>query len=179
MVLRHLKNYEQFMTTYPTPISTSKSISSKQPEQSLDNEINTTEAKFLAKSSIPNRQTQSLSRHVGRTFTEFIMNDLFSSSSSSSPSSKSQRCIISHASSQTDSSEPSQELTAETNHSNELIPPVELDRNNSVTTEEARVVLNELDTMLDNSIQQPPITPNSEINVVVVNPPVPPSGPQV
>lgn len=174
MILRHLKNYEQFMSTYPTPSSTSKSIAAKNREQPFDSELNSTEVKFLTRTSIPNRQTQSLSRNVGRTFSEFIMNDLFPSSTSSKSPSKEQRCSISDASSQTDSSEPNQEITAQTNNSNELIPPVELDRNNSVTTEEAKVVLNELDTMLDNSSQQPPITPNSEINVIVVNSPIPP-----
>jgi hypothetical protein len=178
MILRHLKNYEQFMSTYPTPISTSKSITSKRLEQLFDNELNTNEAKFLARSSIPNRQTQSLSRHVGRTFSEFVMNDLFPSSLSSP--SKSQLCSISHASSQTESPEPNQVITPEISPSNELIlPSTDLQRNNSVTIEEAKVVLNELDTMLDNSGQQSPITPNSEINVIVFNSPAPPIEPEV
>ena len=186
MILRHLKNYEQFMSTYPTPTSTSKSksIALKKPEQLFDNELNANEAKFLARSSIPNRQTQSLSRHVGRTFSEFIMNDLFSSLSSSSPS-KAGPCTLSHASSQTESPEPSQVITPEITPSKELMPSmVDFQRMNSDTTDEAKIVLKELDTILENSVQQPPITPNSEINVIVVNsppppPPPPPSEPEV
>jgi hypothetical protein len=95
------------------------------------------------------------------------MNDLFLSS----PTKEQRRLSISHASSQTDTSEPIDEINNQTNDTLEIIPPVELDRNISVTNEEAKAVLNELDTILDNSNQESPITPNSDINVVVVNPP--------
>ena len=192
MILRHLKNYEQFMTTHPAP-----SIASplQQREHSVDGELNSTlnesEAKFLARTSIPNRQTQSLSRNVGRTFSEFIMNDLFPTSapskspsksspkSSSKSPSKEHRQSINDASSQTDTSEPSQELKDPKEDSTSLVPPTELHRSNSVTNEETKAVLNELDIVLDNSHPEPTLTPNSEINVVVVNSPVPASEPEV
>jgi hypothetical protein len=175
MVLRHLKNYEQFMTTYPVSSTKSSLISSKQLEQSVDSEPNSSlhkiEQKFLARTSIPNRKTQSLSRNIGRTFSEFIMNDLFLSSSRKS-SLKEQRCFnISHASSQTDITEPIHDVKDQTNNSNEIISPVEFDKINLISNEEAKAVLNDLDTMLDNSNQESPITPNSEVNVIVVNPP--------
>jgi hypothetical protein len=165
MILRHLKNYEQFMTTYPVPSSTSPSISSKQQETSTDSEpnnpLNETGVKFLAKTLVPNRQTQSLSRNVGRTFSEFIMNDLFLSPSSRS-SFKEQPCLsISHASSQTDLLEPNHDIKNQINDSN------------LISNEEAKAVLNELDTVLDNSNQESFITPNTAINVVVLNPPLP------
>ncbi len=174
LILRHLKNYEKFTTTYPpVPSSKSSSISSKHRQQPFDSErnnsLNETEEKFLARTSIPNRQTQSLSRNVGRTFSEFIMNDLFLSPSTKS-SSKEQQCLsISHTSSQTDIAESIHDIKDQINDSNKIVSPVELNQTNSISNEEAKAVLNELDTVLDNSNQESPITPNSEINVIVVN----------
>lgn len=182
MILRHLKNYEQFMTTYPMPSTNTSLASKKQREQSLDSEpinsLNETEEKFLTRTAIPNRQTQSLSRNVGRTFADFIMNDLFLSPTPKSSSSNLQRGLsISDASSQTDISEP---LIHETKDSNEttLPPPIELGQTtSSISNEEAKAVLNELDNILDIDNQEIPkpsedsasITPNSEINVIVIN----------
>jgi len=175
MILRHLKNYEQFKTTYPpVPSSTSLPISSKHQKRSFDSEpnssLNETEEKFLARTSIPNRQTQSLSRNVGRTFSEFIMNDLFLSPSSSKSSSKEQRGLsISHTSSQTDIAQSIHDIKDQINDSNKIVPLAELNQFNSISTEEAKAGLNELDAVLDNNNQELPITPNSEINVIVRN----------
>ena len=175
-ILRHLKNYEQFMSSHPRS-SIGPSISSKTGEQSLESDLNVTlheaEAKFLAKTSIPNRQTQSLSRNVGRTFSEFIINDLFSSTLAlSSPSSKGQRCSLSHASSQTDSSEATEEIKDQAKELTEIIPSpsIPLEQSTSTINEETDAVLNEFDTILENTIQEPPITPNSAINVIIIQP---------
>lgn len=170
-ILRHLKNYEQFTSTHPPRSSIGSSISSKTGEQSLNPDQTTTlheaQARFLAKSSIPNRQTQSLSRNVGRTFSEFIINDLFPSSS---PLSKGQRCSLFHASSQTDSSEATEEIKDEAKELTEIIPSIPFERSTSTINEEADAVLNEFDTILDNTMQEPHITPNSEINVIIIQP---------
>jgi hypothetical protein len=198
MVLRHLKSHEQLTSTCPVPssLSLSPSISSKQREKSLNNEpintLNETEEKFLRQTSIPNRQTQSLSRNVGRTFSEFVMNDLFSSSSKRS-SNERQRSTITHASAQTDSTKSIHNIKDQTNNSSEIVQPVELNEDNSVANEETKTVSNNLDTLLDNneqqsstisnseqqssvipnSEQQSSMIPNSEINVAVRNSPVP------
>ncbi len=154
MILQHLKNYNQFMSTCSVSPS---SMFLKQREKSLDTELINTKHKLkealVTKSPISNRQTQSLSRNVGRTFSEFIMTDLLLSLPASS-SNEQKRLSFSHTSSQTDLSEPIHDIKDECN------------RINSISDEETKEVLNELDTMLD---QQIPITPNSEINVIVLN----------
>jgi hypothetical protein len=73
------------------------------------------------------------------------MNDLLLSPSSKASSNEQKRLSTSHAASQTD-------LT-------ELI-------------EETTEVLNELDIVIKNTEEKVSLTPNSEINVIVVNPPV-------
>lgn len=176
-ILRHLKNYEQFMSTHPPRSSPNPSISLKTAEVSVEAELSTSlheaEVKFLARTSIPNRQTQSLSRNVGRTFSEFIMNDLFPSTltASSSPS-KEQRCSSSHASSQTDSSQATEDMKDEAKELTEIIPSpaIPLERSTSTSNEETNAILNEFDTILENNMQEAPITPNSEINVIIIQP---------
>lgn len=177
MILRHLKNYEQFMTKHPGPSTTSSSISKKQLsfDSEANNSLNETEEKFLARTSIQNRQTQSLSRNVGRTFAEFIMNDLFLSPTPKSPSKEQRDLSISHASSQTDIAEPIPETKGQTN---DRPPSLDLCQTSSISNEEAKAVLNELDTILDinnqellAAIDNAPITPNSEVNVIVLNSP--------
>ena len=174
LILRHLKNHEQFMSTYPT-----RSTSSKQCEQSSETEqsvkLNEIESKFLAQKTLPHRQTQSLSRNVGRTFSEFIMNDLFPPTVSSNSSvMKEQRRNISHTSSQTDSVELTHEMKNDAKALTASTPSTSIrsERSNSIINEEAKVVLNEFDAILDNNTSDPPITPNSEINVIVLQSPV-------
>jgi hypothetical protein len=178
MILRHLKNYDQFMLTFPLvpPPSSSSPTISKERGKSFGNDtvndINDIREKFPPRRSISNRQTQSLSRNVGRTFSEFIMNDLFLSTSSRR-SSNEQRCYsISHVSSQTDLSEPTHSIKDPTNSFSEKVHSIEPDRSNSIPNEETKAVLHELDTMLEDNDEQTPITPNTEINVIVLNSPV-------
>jgi hypothetical protein len=89
IIMRHLKNYEKFMVAHPH----SSSIS---PEGIQQNEANPPSQK----SSIRTRQTQSLARSAGRTFTEFVMNDLLLSQST-----ETRRLSTVHAASQTDLTE--------------------------------------------------------------------------
>jgi hypothetical protein len=199
MILRHLKNYDQFKLTYPIPLSSS--IYTKERGKSVDSDtlyaLDQIQAKFLARSSTPNRQTQSLSRNAGRSFSEFIMNDLFLSASSRR-SSNEQRCLnISHASSQTDLSEQINVNEGQTaNNSANFIHPGSINRSYSTPNEETKAILHDFDAMLENNEQQvpsipdskeqrptapiydiqPAITPNSEINVIVVNSSVSPGG---
>ena len=86
-ILRHLKNYEQFMLDFSvssvSPVSPS---SNEQRRRSFDEELilSTNEQKeqrSRSKTSRKSSQTQSLSLHVGRTFSEFVIQDLFSTSS--------------------------------------------------------------------------------------------------
>jgi hypothetical protein len=102
------------------------------------------------KSSIRVRQTQSLARSAGRTFTEFVMNDLLASQTN-----EPRRLSTVHAASQTDLSE--------------IIKKID-----SIPIEDTKAVLQELDTAINALIQEPPITPNDEVNVIIVNPPVEP-----
>ncbi len=137
-IMRHLKNYDKFMEAYPKQspmLSRQKFINNQQNEENSQ------------KSSIRNRQTQSLSRSAGRTFTEFVMNDLLLSQSN-----EPRRLSTVHAASQTDIAE--------------LIKKID-----SIPIDDTKAVLNELDTAINSIIQEPPITPNSEINVIVVNSP--------
>jgi hypothetical protein len=140
-VMRHLKNYDKFMETYPIP-------SSPVPATRKLSNVRENEESLQPKSSIRSRQTQSLARSAGRTFTEFIMNDLLLSSSSKPPITESRRSSTVHVASQT-------ELTEETD---------------SIHTEETNAVLNEFDMVINNTENEPPLTPNSEINVIVINP---------
>ncbi|CAF3630211.1 unnamed protein product [Rotaria sordida] len=179
MILRHLKNYDEFMSTHPLPSSDSL-VSTKQQQKKLFNtqqinNKNEEKEKIHDKTFISKRQTQSLSRNVGRTFSEFIINDLFLSPSSKKSPNEQQSISISHASSQTDLFESIHSINNQTNTFSETVRNPESDRNNIVTNEEEKqVVLNEFDTMLNNNEQATSITPNSQINVIVVNLPTAP-----
>ena len=134
-IMRHLKNYDQFMADHPQP-----------SPRSMEDEVHS----LQQKNSMATRQTQSLARSAGRTFTEFVMNDLLASQSS-----EIRRSSTAHASSQTDL--------------NELINKLD-----SIPIEDTKTALNELDQAINSVIQEPPITPNSEINVIILNPPTAP-----
>lgn len=137
-IMRHLKNYDKFMADHPQP-----------PPRPIESEVNP----LQPRNSISTRQTQSLARSAGRTFTEFVMNDLLASQTS-----EIRRSSTAHASSQTDL--------------NELIKKID-----SIPIEDTKTALNELDQAINSVIQEPPITPNTEINVIIVNPPsAPPVG---
>ncbi len=140
IIMRHLKNYDKFMAAHPKPLPVP-------PPRKLS-DIQQNEENSSQKSSIRNRKTQSLARSVGRTFTEFIMNDILLSQSN-----EPRRLSTIHAASQTDLAELIEKL-------------------DSIPIEDTTTVLNELDAAINNIIIEPPITPNSEINVIVVNPPV-------
>ena len=143
-VMRHLKNYDKFMETHPIPPSPALSARKSSDVQPMEENLQ-------SKPSIKTRQTQSLARSVGRTFTEFVMNDLLLSPSAKTSTNASRRSSIAHAASQTD-------LT-------------ELVQKDSIPSEEEKSVLNELDMAIDNIEKEAPLTPNSEINVIVVNTP--------
>lgn len=143
IIMRHLKNYDKFMAAHPQ--SSPKSIKRKLTDISANEET-----LLSQKSSIKTRQTQSLSRSAGRTFTEFVMNDLLSSQSD-----EPRRLSTVHAASQTD-------LT-------EIIKKFD-----TIPIEDTKAVLNELDTAVNNIVDEPPITPKSEINVVN-EPPITPN----
>lgn len=141
IIMRHLKNYDKFMAEHPP--------SSPKPMKRKLTDIPLIEETFLSqKTSIRNRQTRSLARNAGRTFTEFIMNDLLSTQTN-----ESRRLSTANAASQTD-------LT-------EMIKKID-----AIPIEDTKAVLQELDTAINSIVKEPPITPNSEINVVVVNSPV-------
>lgn len=154
-IMRHLKNYDKFMTAYPMPSPSPlrtiqkpkdvKEILKKAEENLHQNSTN--------KSSIRNTQTQSLTRNTGRTFTEFVMSDLLSSLMPK-PSSKRQPYHNAvHRASQTEFLELSQQ-------------------NDAAQIDEADEVINELDDVLnENNEQQIALTPNSEINVIILNSP--------
>jgi hypothetical protein len=137
-IMRHLKNYDKFMATHPQP----------PPVRKLS-DIQEKDVETLSqKPSIRNRQTQSLARSVGRTFTEFVMNDLLASQSN-----EPRRLSTVHAASQTDL--------------NELIKTID-----AIPIEDTKAVLEILDTAINNLVQELPITPNDEVNVIIVNPAV-------
>jgi hypothetical protein len=138
-IMKHLKNYDKFMATHPqAPVRKLSNIQEKDLES------------LSQKSSIRVRQTQSLARSAGRTFTEFVMNDLLASQTN-----EPRRLSTVHAASQTDLSE--------------IIKKID-----SIPFEDTKAVLQELDTAINALIQEPPITPNDEVNVIIVNPPVEP-----
>lgn len=80
-ILRHLKNYEQFMLNYS--VSSSSPSSMQQRRKSFDEDlilsINEKKERLSHKTSRKSSQTQSLSFRVSRTFTEYVIEDLFSS----------------------------------------------------------------------------------------------------
>jgi hypothetical protein len=145
-IMRHLKNYDKFMETHPIPPSPALSTRKSSDVQPIEENLQ-------PKPSIKTRQTQSLARSVGRTFTEFVMNDLLLSPSAKASTTELRRSSTVHAASQTD-------LT-------ELVQ-----KEDSIPSEEAKSVLNELDMAIDNIEKEVQLTPNSEINVIVVNTPV-------
>ncbi|CAF0779597.1 unnamed protein product [Rotaria sp. Silwood1] len=173
MILRHLKNYDTFASTHPLPSSSGSLISSQHQQKSFDiqqiKKKNEEKEQFRDKIFSSKQQTQSLSRNVGRTFSEFIMNDLFLSPSLKKLSHKQQSLSISHASSQTDLSEPIHNIDDQTNNSSEIVHSLESGQNNIIADEEERVVINQFDAILNNNDQETAITPNSQINVIVAN----------
>lgn len=149
-ILRHLKNYDKFMATYPI-----SNLSVPAPKSPNNQETIKKHEEFLQqtssnKSSRRCSQTQSLARCVGRTFTEFIINDLLSSEGSQASTNAQQLLNLVSTASQTDCDETYQTV--------EVIPSIEVNQ-----------IINELDKVLDNTDQDPQITANSEINVVIVN----------
>ena len=138
-IMRHLKNYDQFMVDHPQPIP-------NKPIVEIEVQV------LSQKNSMQVRQTQSLARNAGRTFTEFMINDLLATQSN-----ETRHSCTAHASSQTDL--------------NQLIKKID-----SIPMEDTKTALNELDQAINSVIQEPPITPNCEVNVIIVNPP---SVPQV
>ncbi|CAF2097960.1 unnamed protein product [Rotaria magnacalcarata] len=151
-IMRHLKNYDTFMITYP--ISSTLSLASSKPTNKKEI-LKKTEEYFqqnsINKSSIRNTQTQSLARSAGRTFTEFIMNDLLSSNTSKTSSNVQTFPKIVDTESQT-----------------EPIPLIETGE--SIRSEEANQVIEEFNNALIEFDSEIPITANSEINVIIVNP---------
>jgi hypothetical protein len=144
-IMRHLKNYDKFMTTYPVPSPVPVKRKSIITEPIINKHEGDIQQILTSKSSTPSRHTQSLARSVGRTFTEFIMNDLLLSPTSKASSNEQRRLSTIHAASQTDLTE---------------------------LMEETKEVLNELDVVIKNTEEKVSLTANSEINVIVVNPPV-------
>jgi hypothetical protein len=139
-IMRHLKNYEKFIATHPQPPPL--------PVRKLS-DIQEKEVETLSqKSSIRNLQTQSLARQAGRTFTEFVMNDLLASQSN-----EPRRLSTVHAASQT--------------NLDELIKKID-----SIPIEDTKAVFRELDIAINSLVQEPPITPNAEVNVIIINPSV-------
>ncbi|UJR37535.1 hypothetical protein I4U23_030237 [Adineta vaga] len=156
MVLQHLKNHGQFMAEYPAP-SLDKVV---QREKSFDMKLTTSTSaqkeEIAVKSSSPSkRQTRSLSRDFGRTFSSFIMNDLFHSETDKPNLEKQKRPSFSHASSQTTHSDSIHEKQDEPIDSNEEIQNLEFIGINTDSNEEADEVLNELDTMLEQQLPAP------------------------
>lgn len=172
-IIRHLKNYDQFVSMHPVPASDSTVPSPKRQisidVQSNKSTINEVKESNVIKKISPKRQVQSLSRNAGRTFAEFMMNDLLLST----PTTVNRPRSISHASSQTDISEPIQptnnDQTTDITESIDTSVKVEYPM---LVNEEVKSVLNEFDTIIGNTPQETPITPNSDIKVVVLNSPV-------
>ena len=160
-ILRHLKNYEQFMADYsipPTPVTSS--ITRRQSlNQELAPRISETRELSLGITSRKSSQTQSLSSRVGRTFTDFVINDLFLPTPPKvSPTELHENVFTTPAS--------SAEVFESRNDLVEIVPTDPTVRKDSLTNEEADVALNELDTILENAL---PLTPNSPVHVIVVN----------
>lgn len=172
MILHHLKNYDQFTTKYPAP--SSSTIKDSKPRQtSFDQDpianIREEKEKLFSKTSSAKRQTQSLSRNMGRTFSEFIMNDLFLTTSNDVSTNVQQKLSISHASSQTDICEAIETNNDQIDKSSEEILTPKSSGNCSPMKEEIIVTLNELDTALNNDDQELPALPNNDIHVIVKN----------
>ncbi|UJR08659.1 hypothetical protein I4U23_012918 [Adineta vaga] len=159
-LMRHLKNYDKFMSTYPASPPVPHKHSSIHKEEIMNKVEEDLQEHSTKKFSMQNRQTQSLARNAGRTFTDFFMNDLLLGPTSKNPAAEPKRSSIVHAASQTDLTE-----------MNERMDPIIVVKENDKETKE---VLEQFDTVLTNI--QPkvnvPITANDEINVIVVNSPV-------
>ncbi|CAF3453095.1 unnamed protein product [Rotaria socialis] len=151
-IMRHLKNYDKFTATYP--ISSPSLLASSKPTNKKEI-LKKTEEYFqqnsINKSSARNTQTQSLARSAGRTFTEFIMNDLLSANTSKASSNVETFPKIADTASQTES-----------------IPLIETDE--SIHSEETHQVIKEFNNALIECDSEIPITANSEINVIIVSP---------
>ncbi|CAF1097041.1 unnamed protein product [Adineta ricciae] len=159
-LMRHLKNYDKFMSTYPTSTSVPLEHSFTDLEKRISRVEVDLQQDSTRKSSMQSRQTQSLARNAGRTFTDFVMNDLrLPPSAGKSLSNEPQRLNTVHAASQTD-------LT-------EMVQKVDSTVDASVV-DETKEILQQLDNVLINTEdkKEVPITANGEINVIVVNSPV-------
>ncbi|CAF3871595.1 unnamed protein product [Rotaria sordida] len=154
IIMRHLKNYNKFKETYPIPTRLSSEEKSLNTKKILKKKNEFIQQNSTNKSIIRNSQTQSLARNVGRTFTEFFMNDLLLSNTSQ-PSS----INTIHTESQTEPIEIIQ-----------ITQPIQLiEKSQSIPIEETNAVINELDNILNNTDTEVPLTPNSEINVIIIN----------
>ncbi|CAF0819793.1 unnamed protein product [Adineta ricciae] len=159
-LMRHLKNYDKFMSTYPTSTSVPLEHSFTDLEKRISKVEEDPQQNSTRKSSMQSRQTQSLTRNGGRTFTDFVMNDLrLPPSAGKKLSNEPQRLSTVHAASQTDLTEMIQKVDSTADAS---------------AVEETKEILQQLDDVLisTENKKEVPITANSEINVIVVNSPV-------
>ncbi|CAF1114974.1 unnamed protein product [Adineta steineri] len=176
VLMRHLKNYDKFMATYPVPPSSSspkrKSIDTEdiRNKNGGDDDDNIQQIS-TATSSIRSRQTQSLARNVGRTFTDFIMNDLLLLPVSKTSSDEPRRLSTIHAASQTDlielipkEAEEEEEIKQVVDELNTIIKNIEDENEEEEKGKEAEVEEEE-----EEKPEEVPLTANSEINVVIVN----------
>ena len=170
LVLKHLKTYDLFMSQHPA----TSSAQAVQRGKSLDNEISSPiDAKNdeLSRKTIPShRQTQSLSRDFGRTFANFVMNDLRYNQTDKSIAKERKGSEFSHALCQTEEIHPLHELEERSADLIEVTQTPEPVETNPVSNdEEANQVLNELDKILE---CQPPSPPTMEESSAVAQPPI-------
>ncbi|CAF1119255.1 unnamed protein product [Adineta ricciae] len=166
LILKHLKNYDIFMTQHPA----TSSVQAVQRGKSLDNEINSPAAarkeELFKKTISSHRQTQSLSRDFGRTFANFVMNDLHYNQAAKSIVEERKCSEFSDALCQTEEIHPPDEPEPEERSADlaEAAQSPELIETNPVSNdEEANQVLNELDKVLEHQSSSPPTIEDSYV----------------
>ncbi|CAF1372705.1 unnamed protein product [Adineta ricciae] len=169
LILKHLKNYDLFISQHPA----TSSDQAVQRGNSLDNELSSpldaTKDELFKKTMPSHRQTQSLSRDFGRTFANFVMNDLRYNQTAKSIAEERKCSEFSHVLCQTEDIHPSGELEERSADLNEVTQSPELVETNPVSNdEEANQVLNELDKVLEYQSPSPPTIDDSS---VVAQPP--------
>ena len=141
-VLSHLKNYDQFLSNY------SLLSPSRPADKSLDQQFvadpDDTKDDAAARVSRRNSPTESLSPLLGKTFSDFLINDLLSAPASKSTPNELHDSVLSAR--PIDKPNPA----VETHNST----AGETQRQDSLPMEAAQQVLNELDTMLANKEQE-------------------------
>ena len=154
-ILKHLKNHSQFMSEYP--VQSASELSSENRRTSVDQPT----ATLVRENSSNNTRSHTLAHRLNATFSQFIIDDLFS-------------CSVNNGVDKPNHLIPSISISSETSSKHEgfIYSPTEIRvndqsrQNDSVEVQQIDIALNELDAVIGQESER---NANIPVNVIVIN----------